>query len=179
MKRLQTISSIVAVLVFTTACSDVPTETEPTLLSPQFGKVKDCTPPNPHPSCQNANVLIDVAFPAGAIAAGYRIYGDVADGSGTYVDGACGIDAEVLYNSQDAWMDPDAEWEARLGCDRRSVRFDYSCEVGQTCTPGTNVEASGARMTIGGLGLVTSSETDVWAFFVPDGGGCCHNLRPG
>jgi hypothetical protein len=111
-------------------------------------------------------VLIDVAYPAGAIAAGYRIYGDAADGSGTYVDGACGIDAEILSSSQDAWMDPDVEWNRRLGCDRRSVVFDYSCEVGQTCTPGTVVEASGARMTIGALGNVTS-ETDVWAFFVP------------
>ena len=97
--------------------------------------------------------------------AGYRIYGD---GIGTYVDGECGIDAVILSSSQDAWMDPDVEWNARLGCPRRSVVFDYSCEVGQTCTPGTDVEASGARMTIGALGIVTSEAKDAWVFFVPD-----------
>ncbi|UCG76443.1 MAG: hypothetical protein JSV95_03840 [Gemmatimonadota bacterium] len=110
------------------------------------------------------NVKIDVEFPAGASGSGYHIYDD---GSGAYIDGECGVLSEILASSQDAWLDPDQSWDSSLGCPRRLITFDYSCEVGQPCTPGTNVESSGARLTIGALGDVTS-ETDVWAFFVPD-----------
>lgn len=117
------------------------------------------------PPTQNTSVT--VTFPAGAMDLGYRIYGDAADGSGTYADGGCGVVAEILGSTQDAWLNPDQEWNEGLGCVARTVTFDYSCEVGQPCTPGTDVESSGARMTIGALGTVTA-ETDVWAFFVPD-----------
>jgi hypothetical protein len=141
------------------ACSETPTETMAGSPVSRFAKGGKRPPPT-------HNTPISVTYPARAPDLEHGIYGDAADGSGTYVDGECGIVAAILGSTQDAWMNPDQEWNSRLGCVARTIAFDYSCVVGQACTPGTDVEASGARMTIGALGNVTS-ETEVWVYFAP------------
>ena len=127
MTRARTIYAALAAFAFTVACGDVPTEVEATPSSPVFAKVKNCDPPNPHPSCkplgqtpEDPRVLVEFLPSTDPIFASLtppntpRIYGDGPDGSGLYDDAYSRL---FVNGSGDAVMQPRGD---------RYIVMDYS-----------------------------------------------------